>query len=66
MTQQYLLGIRQPDDAVPPPEVLEPIMANLSALNEEMQPLGEIRRAGPAGSDRADRGSADPQSHQRS
>ncbi|MFS8099653.1 YciI family protein [Lentzea alba] len=40
MTQQYLLSIYQPDGEVPPPEVLEPIMANLTALNEEMQAKG--------------------------
>ena len=40
MTQQYLLSIYQPDGEVPPPEVLEPIMRNLNALNEEMQERG--------------------------
>ncbi|MGI5507063.1 YciI family protein [Lentzea sp. CA-135723] len=40
MTQQYLLSIYQPDGEVPPPEVLDPIMANLAALNEEMQAKG--------------------------
>ncbi|SMC90022.1 YciI family protein [Lentzea albidocapillata] len=40
MTQKYLLSIYQPDGETPPPEVLEPIMANLGALNEEMQAKG--------------------------
>lgn len=40
MTQKYLLSIYQPDGEVPPPEVLDPIMANLAALNEEMQAKG--------------------------
>lgn len=39
-TQQYLLSIYQPDGEAPPPEVLDPIMANLQALNEEMQAKG--------------------------
>ncbi len=38
--QQYLLSIHQPDGDVPPPEVLEPIMRNLAALNEEMRASG--------------------------
>lgn len=38
--QQYLLSIYQPDGEVPPPEVLDPIMRNLTALNEEMQAKG--------------------------
>ena len=37
---QYLLTIYQPDGAPPPPEVLEPIMAELGALNREMQDAG--------------------------
>ncbi|MGW6929552.1 YciI family protein [Lentzea sp. NPDC054927] len=40
MTQQYLLSIYQPDGEAPPPEVLGPIMENLTALNEEMQAKG--------------------------
>ncbi|ANZ42015.1 hypothetical protein BBK82_44885 [Lentzea guizhouensis] len=40
MTQQYLLSIYQPDGEAPPPEVLEPIMQDLAALNEEMQERG--------------------------
>lgn len=40
MTQQYLLSIYQPDGDVPPPEVLDPIMANLAALNDEMRAKG--------------------------
>ncbi|SDO28000.1 YciI family protein [Lentzea jiangxiensis] len=40
MTQKYLLGIYQPDGEAPPPEVLDPIMENLAALNEEMRAKG--------------------------
>ncbi|KJK44209.1 DGPFAETKE family protein [Lentzea aerocolonigenes] len=40
MTQKYLLSIYQPDGEAPPPEVLDPIMANLRELNEEMQAKG--------------------------
>ncbi|GAA2139378.1 MULTISPECIES: YciI family protein [Arthrobacter] len=37
---QYLLSIYQPDGPVPGPEVLEPIMRDLAALNREMQAAG--------------------------
>jgi hypothetical protein len=38
---QYLLTVVQPaGDDVPPPEVLEPIMRDLAALNEEMRSAG--------------------------
>jgi hypothetical protein len=37
---EYLLSIYQPDGDPPPPEVLDPIMRNLEALN------GEIKAAG--------------------
>jgi hypothetical protein len=37
---QYLLSIYQPDGDPPPPEVLEPIMKNLAALNQEMKAAG--------------------------
>lgn len=37
---QYLLSIYQPDVAPPPPEVLEPIMTKLAALNAEMRKAG--------------------------
>ncbi|MGY3319828.1 YciI family protein [Arthrobacter sp. TE12232] len=37
---QYLLSIYQPDGPVPGPEVLEPIMRDLTALNREMQAAG--------------------------
>jgi hypothetical protein len=37
---QYLLSIYQPDGPAPEPEVLEPIMRDLKALNEEMQAAG--------------------------
>ena len=37
---QYLLSIYQPDGPIPEPEVLEPILRELQALNEEMQAAG--------------------------
>jgi len=37
---QYLLNIVQPVGEVPPPEVLEPVMRDLAALNEEMKAAG--------------------------
>ena len=37
---QYLLTIIQPVGEVPPPEVLEPVMRRLAALNEEMRAAG--------------------------
>lgn len=38
--KQYLLSLIQPDGDPPPPDVLEPIMRNLDALNQEMQAAG--------------------------
>jgi hypothetical protein len=38
--KQYLLSIYQPDGPPPPPEVLEPIMRELQAVNAEMQAAG--------------------------
>lgn len=41
MKQQYLLSIYQPGDgAVPPKDVLEPIMRRIYALNAEMKQAG--------------------------
>jgi hypothetical protein len=40
VTTQYLLSIYQPDGDPPPPEILEPIMRDLDALNREMQAAG--------------------------
>lgn len=37
---QYLLAIYQPDGEAPPPEVLEPVMAELGKLNAQMQEAG--------------------------
>ncbi|MFC6017661.1 YciI family protein [Plantactinospora solaniradicis] len=37
---QYLLSIYQPDGDPPPAEVLEPIMKNLAAVNQEMKSAG--------------------------
>jgi hypothetical protein len=36
----YLLNLIQPVGEVPPPEVLEPVMRDLAALNEEMRSAG--------------------------
>lgn len=38
--KQYLLSIYQPDGPAPAPEVLEPIMANLAALNDDLRAAG--------------------------
>ncbi len=38
--KRYLLSIYQPDGDPPPPEVLEPIMRDLAAVNEEMRAAG--------------------------
>ena len=38
--RQYLLSVYQPAGDPPPPEVLEPIVAELSTLNDEMKAKG--------------------------
>jgi hypothetical protein len=38
--KQYLLSIYQPDGGPPPPEVLEPIMRDLDAVNAELRATG--------------------------
>jgi hypothetical protein len=38
--KQYLLSIYQPDGDPPPPEVLEPVMRDLEALNDELRAAG--------------------------
>ena len=38
--KQYLLSVYQPDGPPPPPEVLEPVMARLDALNAELKQAG--------------------------
>lgn len=38
--KQYLLSIYQPDGDPPPPEVLDPVLRDLGALNEEMKRAG--------------------------
>jgi hypothetical protein len=38
--KQYLLSIYQPDGDPPPPEVLEPIMRDVSAVDEDMRTAG--------------------------
>jgi hypothetical protein len=37
---QYLLSIYQPDGDVPPPEVLDPIMRDVEAVNAELRAAG--------------------------
>jgi hypothetical protein len=37
---QYLLSVYQPDGDPPPPEVLDPIMANVRAWNAELRAAG--------------------------
>jgi hypothetical protein len=38
--KQYLLSIYQPDGDVPPPDVLEPIMRDVAAVNAELRAAG--------------------------
>jgi hypothetical protein len=38
--RHYLLSIYQPDGEPPPPEVLDPMMADLDALADEMRSAG--------------------------
>lgn len=38
--KQYLLSIYQPDGGPPPPEVLELVMRNIEALNQEIRAAG--------------------------
>jgi hypothetical protein len=38
--RQYLLSVYQPAGGPPPPEILEPIMADLAVLSEEMKQAG--------------------------
>lgn len=38
--KQYLLSVYQPGGPVPPPEVLEPIMREVKAVDEEMRAAG--------------------------
>ncbi|NUW39026.1 YciI family protein [Nonomuraea rhodomycinica] len=40
MRQQYLLNLYQPDGDPPPPEVLDPIMRELAAVDREMREAG--------------------------
>jgi hypothetical protein len=37
---QYLLSVYQPDGPTPPPETMDRIVADLDALNQEMQAAG--------------------------
>jgi hypothetical protein len=38
--KKYLLTIYQPDGPPPPPEMLEPVMRDINALNQEMKAAG--------------------------
>jgi hypothetical protein len=45
--KSYLISIYQPDGPPPPPEVLEPIMRNLAAVNDDLRAAGAFVFAGP-------------------
>jgi hypothetical protein len=38
--KQYLLSMYQPDGPIPPPEVLEKVMRDLDAMNQEIKDAG--------------------------
>ncbi|GAA2457434.1 YciI family protein [Streptomyces macrosporus] len=38
--KHYLLSVYQPDGGTPPPEILEPVMRDVDALNREMTEAG--------------------------
>lgn len=38
--KHYLFSIQQPDGDPPPPEILDPIMRDVTAVNEEMKAAG--------------------------
>ena len=40
MSKLYLLSIYQPDGEPPPPEVLEPVMREINAMNRELEATG--------------------------
>jgi hypothetical protein len=40
--KQYLISIYQPDDTIPPPEFLEKVMTELTALGKEMEAAGAL------------------------
>jgi hypothetical protein len=40
MSKLYLLSIYQPDSEPPPPEVLEPMMREIDAMNRELKAAG--------------------------
>jgi hypothetical protein len=62
--KQYLLSVIQPDGDPPPSEVLEPIMRDLDALNQELKAAGAwVFQGGPARSERGHRGSAQGRRH---
>src|SRR5207248_3980361 len=44
--KQYLLSIYQPDGGPPPPEVLEPILRDLDAVNQELKAGAWVFAAG--------------------
>lgn len=39
--KQYLISMYQPEGPVPPPEVLEPVMRELDALQRELEAAGQ-------------------------
>jgi hypothetical protein len=44
--KQYLLSVIQPDGDPPPPEILEPIMRDVNAVNREIKAAGACVFAG--------------------
>ena len=38
--KQYLLSVNQPDGGIPPPEVLEKIMRDVDAVNQQLKAAG--------------------------
>jgi hypothetical protein len=38
--KQYLISVYQPEGRIPPPDVLEQVMADLEAVNEELKAAG--------------------------
>lgn len=38
--KQYLLTVYQPDGPIPPPEILEPVMRNVDALDRDLKAAG--------------------------
>jgi hypothetical protein len=46
--RQYLLSIYQPDGDLPPPEVLEPVMRDVDAVDAELRAAGSTASCPPS------------------